>query len=73
VARGRHEDPDQHLHRRRLAGAVRPQVAEQLALLDAKGDVTHGLDGAPAAPEAAVAQDELFAKPLDLDHPPPPR
>ena len=35
----RDQDPGQHLDRRRLAGAVRPEVADQLAALDAERDV----------------------------------
>ena len=54
VPADRDEDAGQHLDRRRLAGAVRPEVAEQLAALDAERDVVHRLDHAPLAPEAAA-------------------
>ena len=40
----REEQRDQHLDRRRLAGAVRAEQAEQLALLDGERDAAHRLD-----------------------------
>ena len=66
----RDEDARQHLDRRRLAGAVRAEVAEQLAALDAERDLVHRLDDAPLAAEPAVADDEPLRQALDLDHPP---
>ena len=54
--RGRHE-PGQDAHRRRLAGAVGPQEAEDLAAFHPEADVFDGRD-------AAVA----FREVLNLDH-----
>ena len=39
--RRRHQDAGQHLERGRLAGAVRPQVADQLARRDVEADAVH--------------------------------
>ncbi len=64
------EDAGQHLDRRRLAGAVRPEVAEQLAALDLEGDLVHRLDDGPLAAEPPAPNDEALAELLDLDHPP---
>ena len=56
--------PGQHLDRRRLAGAVRAEVAEQLAALDAEGDAVDRVDDTPLAPEAgrAGARRTCFAR-----------
>src|SRR5256885_5285756 len=43
-ARGRDQQRDQHLDRGRLAGAVRSEEAEELALGDLEGDAPHRLD-----------------------------
>ena len=69
-SRRRHEDTGQHLDRRRLAGPVRAEVAEQLAALDVERDVLDRIDGHALAPEAAPAHHELLREVLDLDHPP---
>ena len=53
LPRRRDEERDQHLDRRRLAGAVRAEEAEELALLDREADAAHGLDLERAAPERA--------------------
>jgi hypothetical protein len=66
----RHEDPRQHLDRRRLAGAVRAEVPEQLAALDAERDVVDRVDDDALAAETPAADDEALREPLDLDHPP---
>ena len=39
LARGRVEQPGEHLQRRRLAGAVRAEEADDLALADLEADV----------------------------------
>ena len=57
LALGRRHVAGQDAHRRRLAGAVRPEEAEDLAALDAEADVVDGGD-------AAVA----FREVLNLDH-----
>ncbi len=44
-ARGRHEDAGEHLHRRGLAGAVGPDVADQLSALDTEACAVHGPPG----------------------------
>src|SRR6185503_16861648 len=49
----RDEERDQHLDRRRLAGAVRAEEAEELALLDREADAADRLDLERAAPERA--------------------
>jgi len=43
-ARGRDQERDQHLDRRGLAGAVRAEQPEQLALVDREADAAHGFD-----------------------------
>ena len=48
-ALGRRQQAGQHLHRRRLAAAVRAEEAEDLAALDAKADVVDGGEVAEAA------------------------
>ena len=65
-----HEDAGQHLDRGRLAGAIRAEVAEQLAALDAERDVLDRIDDNALAAEAPAAHDELLREVLDLDHPP---
>src|SRR5262249_6936166 len=52
--RGGDQQRDQHLDRRRLAGAVRAEQAEQLALGDLERDSAHGLDLDRTALEEAV-------------------
>jgi hypothetical protein len=55
VPRGRDQERDQHLDRRRLAGAVRPEQAEKLALLDLEADALDCFDlFDPAADRAGV-------------------
>src|SRR5215211_2728758 len=49
----RDQQGDPHLDRRRLTGAVRPQEAEELALLDPEADASHGLDVHPPAAQDA--------------------
>ena len=44
LPRRRDQQRDQHLDRRRLAGAVRPEQPEELALLDLEADAADGLD-----------------------------
>ena len=46
------DEPGDRVQRRRLAGAVRPDQADDLALLDAQADIAHGGDGAVADLEA---------------------
>ena len=50
-ARGGDQERDQHLDRRRLAGAVRTEQAEELALLDLEADPSDGLHLDRPAPE----------------------
>ena len=52
------EERREHLHRRRLAGAVRSEEAEDLARVDVEGDVVDGVS------RAVVALGEL----VDVDH-----
>ena len=47
------EQRDQHLDRRRLAGAVRAEEPEELALADLEADAAHRLDLERAPPEGA--------------------
>ncbi len=61
-ARGRHEDPREHLHRGRLAGAVRPDVADHVAALDRERDACHRLDDAPLRPHSTLADGEPLAR-----------
>ena len=53
------EDPGKHVHERGLAGAVRPEQAEEQALGNLQADLSQGLDAA-----------EAFADPGDLNHRP---
>src|SRR5688572_20450018 len=53
----RHEDARQHLHRRRLAGAVRADVADERAGLDLEADVVD------RAYDRAFAQDAAALPP----------
>ena len=53
LPRRRDQQRDEHLDRRRLARAVRPEEAEELALLDREADPAHGLDLERAAAERA--------------------
>ena len=59
---GRHDEAGEHADRRRLAGTVRAEQAEDLAVPDREGQVVHRLDRAEALAEA-----------LHLDHLAPPR
>src|SRR5688572_27295820 len=58
------EEGDQHLDRRRLAGAVRPEEAEQLALADLEADAANGLD--LERPPAEGARGRLVG-PVEID------
>jgi hypothetical protein len=51
--RGGDQQRDQHLDRRRLAGAVRPEQAEELALGDLEAHAAHRLDLERAPPDGA--------------------
>jgi hypothetical protein len=53
-ARARYEDPGEHLHRRRLAGAVRADVPEHRPRLDREADVVDRADDATLAAEATA-------------------
>ena len=44
AAAGGHEDASQHLDRRALAGAVRPDQPDHLAALDGEREVAYGMD-----------------------------
>ena len=52
-ARRRRQEAGDHLHRRRLAGAVRPQEPQHLAPRDGEGDAVDRGEGAEATGEAA--------------------
>ncbi len=68
-ARARHEDPGQHLDRRRLARAVRAEVADDRPALDRERDAVDGLDdrGARGGARPACAHDEALLDAVDLD------
>jgi len=53
LARGGEEQRDQHLDRRRLAGPVGAEQAEQLPLAHGERDAAHGLDLQPLPPDDA--------------------
>ena len=53
AARRRDQQRDQHLDRRRLAGAVRAEQAEELALADREADPSDRLDVVRPAPDCA--------------------
>jgi hypothetical protein len=50
-AGARRDQRGQHAQRRRLAGAVRAEEAEDLAFADAEVDAAHGFDGAALGAE----------------------
>ena len=56
LAFARRQQAGQHLHRRRLAAAVRPEEAEDLAALDGEVDAVDG--GKIAEPAGQVARDD---------------
>ena len=64
-----HEDPGEHLDRGRLAGAVRAEVAEELALLHGERDPVDRVDDPALAAHAALLRthDERLADVLELD------
>ena len=68
-ARGRHEDPGEHLDRRRLAGAVRADVADALAGPDGERDPVHRPHDPLLPPKSPgrAADDEVPAQVLDVD------
>src|SRR5690606_25800870 len=57
--RGRREQAAQHADGRRLAGAVRAEIAEDLAAPDLEGDVAHRDEGAEALAEIAHLDDRV--------------
>jgi hypothetical protein len=63
-ARGGHEDAGQHLDRRRLARAVRPEETHGFTGRDAQVDVAHRDHAAPRAP---ATDRELPTQPFRLD------
>ncbi len=65
----RHEDPRQHLDGGRLAGAVRPDVAEDRPALDREGQILDGVDGDALAtePSTRTVDDEVLGHTLELD------
>src|SRR5207244_6870015 len=62
-ALGRPDQPEQHPQRGRLAGAVRPEVAEDVSLLDRQVDVVDGDELAVQLDEPARANRECIAHP----------
>ena len=60
-ARGRGQERREHAERRRLAGAVRPEEADDLADLDVDVDAANGLD-------ATCAGGEVLGQPARLNH-----
>ena len=64
--------PGQHLHGRRLAGAVRADVADELAGLDPEADPVDRAHLAPLAadPAALDAEREGLLDAVELDHAP---
>ena len=70
AAGGDREQRRQHPHRRRLAGAVRPEEAEHLARLDPQVDAAHRLDRLGTA-SIRLHQTVRFHRGIDVHaHPP---
>ena len=67
---GRREDAGQHLDRGGLPGAVRAEVADELARRDGEGDPVDRVDEgtAPAQPPGAASYGEGLGDLVDLDH-----
>jgi hypothetical protein len=55
------DERGQHAQRGGLAGAVRTQEAEDLALADGQVDAAHGLDGLLLAPRAGLERLSQFS------------
>ena len=70
VARGRHQDAGEHLDRRRLPGAVRPDVADHLAGLDRERQVldrAHDGPSCAAAGRSCVRRTKVRSRSCDVD------